>query len=75
MRPPPPSSGFNRTDENFEQFRRRMLADTSRFIEWGLKHPDKVEWIPRHRVGASAFPERVKAIFWNLVFANRDMPE
>jgi hypothetical protein len=71
----PPASSFNRTNENFEQFRRRMLAETSQFIEWGLKNPDKVEWIPRHKVGAAAFPDRLKRIFWGIVFANKDMPE
>ena len=61
--------------ETFEQWRQRMLEETSRFIEWGLRNPDKVEWIPRHRVGAGAFPERVKALFWSLVFQNDQMPD
>ena len=66
---------FNNRDETFEQWRQRMLDDTARFIEWGLKHPDKVEWIPRHRVGAGVFSDRVKNIFWALVMANDDMPD
>jgi len=71
MRP----NGFNRDDETFEQARQRMIAEMARFIEWGLRNPEKVEWIPRHRVGSGAFPDRVKRMFWGLAFANRDMPE
>jgi len=71
MRP----NGFNRPDETFEQARQRMIAEMARFIEWGLKHPEKVEWIPRHRVGSGMFSERVKQMFWSLAFTNKDMPE
>ena len=69
------ASRFNHADEPFEQWRQRMLADTGRFIEWGLANPDKVEWIPRHQVGRGAFSERVKHLFWMLVANNEEMPE
>jgi hypothetical protein len=61
--------------ETFEQWRQRMLDDTSRFIEWGLRNPDEVEWIPRHPVGTAAFPDRVKRLCWTLILSNKDMPE
>jgi hypothetical protein len=40
--------------ETFEEWRQRMLAETCRFIEWGLQHPEQVDWIPRHAVGGRA---------------------
>jgi hypothetical protein len=64
----------NRT-ETFEQWRQRVLDETSRFIEWGLRHPEHVNWIPKHPVGAGHFSERVKAIFWGLVLSRKDWPE
>ena len=62
-------------NEPFDQYRQRMLDDTSRFIEWGLANPDKVEWIPRHRVGSAAFPDRLKDVFWSLLLHNKDLPD
>lgn len=56
----------NKPDESFHRWRERMLAETSRFIEWGLQNPDKVTWIPKHRVGSGSFTERLKNIFWTL---------
>jgi len=53
--------------ESFHQMRQRMLDETSRFIEWGLKNPEKVQWIPKHPVGRGAFSERVKAAFWTIL--------
>ncbi|HVS72141.1 MAG TPA: hypothetical protein VHQ47_12875 [Phycisphaerae bacterium] len=60
---------------NHEQWRQQMLDDTSRFIEWGLRNPERVEWIPIHQVGRGQFSERVKNIFWGLVFNNAQFPE
>ena len=62
-------------NENFEQMRQRLLDETSRFIEWGLRHPEQVEWIPKHPVGRDQFSERVKAIFWGLVLSRNDWPD
>jgi hypothetical protein len=58
--------------ETFEQMRSRILADTARYIEWGLANPDKVRRIPRHRVGeaGAGFTERFRVLFWTM--ANRD---
>lgn len=65
----------NNRDETFEEWRRRTLAETSRFIEWGLQHPEQVSWIPRHPVGGGHFSERVTTIFWGLVFSRKDWPQ
>jgi hypothetical protein len=70
MRPNP-----SRLNEPFDHYRQRMLDDTSRFIEWGLAHPDQVEWIPRHRVGQGHFPDRLKDAFWALLFHNKNLPD
>ncbi len=61
--------------QSHQQWRQSMLDDTSRFIEWGLQNPEKVEWIPQHPVGRGAFPERVKNIFWSLVLTNTRYPD
>ncbi len=71
MRPIP----SNNRNESFDQWRQRMLDDTSRFIEWGLQHPDQVEWIPRHRVGSATFPNRLKDAFWSIILHNKNLPD
>ena len=55
--------------ETWEQYRRRILAETSRFIEWGLKHPDEVIWIPAKPAGDGGFPRRVGEWFWTAVLS------
>ena len=64
-----------RPDETYEQWRQRLLDETSQFIEWGLKHPEQVRWIPMHPVGRSSFPERLKSIFWSVVLRDNAGPE
>jgi hypothetical protein len=61
--------------ETFEQWRQRMLDETGRFIEWGLAHPDQVDWIPRHPVRLGGFSERMKTVFWGIVWSRKDWPE
>ena len=55
------------SDETFEQWRARMIAETNAFIEWGLQHPEQVRWIPKHPAGHGSFSEQLKTLFWNLV--------
>jgi hypothetical protein len=62
-------------DETFERMRERMLEETSRFIEWGLKNPEKVQRIPRHPVGYGGFSNRMKVVFWSLAVNNKELPE
>jgi hypothetical protein len=66
---------FNRQFETYDQWRQRLLAETARFIEWGLEHPDEVEWIPRHPVGKGGFSERAKRLFWAIVLSSDRMPD
>jgi len=56
-----------RSDESYEEWRLRMLEESARFIEWGLEHPDEVQWIPTHPVGKGHFSERAKTIFWRWI--------
>ena len=63
-------------DETYEQWRARMLAETGRFVEWGLAHPEQVPTIPAHPVGRGRFSERLKAIFWTTVLRfSEDAPD
>ena len=45
-----------------------MIAETERFIEWGLRHPELVNWIPAKPVGAGGFPASVSRWFYHTVF-------
>ena len=53
--------------ETWQEYRRRILADTGRFIEWGLAHPERVTWIPAKPAGEGGFPRRVAEWFWQTV--------
>jgi len=55
--------------EPWAQYRQRMLAETGRFIEWGLAHPEWVIEIPAKRVEEGGFPRQVAAWFWNVVLS------
>ena len=53
-----------------DEGRRRMIAETSAFIEWGLRHPEQVRWIPRQKVGSGRpFTRRMSLVFWYPLFA------
>jgi len=60
---------MSRLAETWRQHRKRMLDETSRFIEWGLKHPDLVIEIPAKPVGESGFPKGVGEWFWGIVLS------
>jgi hypothetical protein len=57
--------------ESWEQYRQRMLEETSRFIEWGLRHPELVTWIPAKPADQGGFPRRVADWFWAAVLSPR----
>lgn len=61
----------NRSRESWDEYRKRMLAETSRFIEWGLRHPELVVWIPVKPVDEGGFPRRVADWFWGAVLSTR----
>jgi hypothetical protein len=53
--------------EDWEAYRQRMLSETSRFIEWGLRNPDKVPWIPAKPTDERGFPSGVADWYWGTV--------
>ncbi len=53
--------------ESYEEMRERMLAETGRFIQWGLAHPNRVPHIPAYPVGKGEFSPDVKRWFWEVV--------
>ena len=57
--------------ESWEEYRQHILDETSRFIEWGLAHPDLVVEIPTKRVGDGGFPSKVAEWFWCVVLSDR----
>ena len=57
---------MRRTVESWETYRKRMLDETSRFIEWGLKHPELVIEIPAKRADEGSFPKQVAEWFWTI---------
>jgi hypothetical protein len=52
----------------WQQCRREMIAETERFIEWGLRHPESVDWIPARPVRTGGFPRVVSVWFFREVF-------
>lgn len=55
--------------DTWQAYRQRMLDETSRFIEWGLRHPDQVIDIPAKPVGAGGFPQAVAEWFWSTALS------
>ena len=60
------------SEESWKQYRRNMLAETSRFIEWGLRHPEQVVWIPSKPVEKGSFPRAVADWFWSMALSDGD---
>ena len=65
---------MGRRFETWEEYRQRILDETARFIEWGLRNPDKVVEIPMKPVGAGSFPAQVGEWFWTTVLTVRTDP-
>lgn len=49
----------------FDEDRQRMIDETSAFITWGLRHPDRVRWIPTRPTDQGGFSERMSFVFWS----------
>lgn len=58
-----------RQDESWGQYQRRMLAETEQFIEFGLRHPELVNWIPAKPIGRGGFPRAVADWFYSTVLS------
>ncbi len=52
-----------------------MLDETARFIEWGLKHPEQIHWIPMAPVGKVRFSNRLKQAFYTLLLRDERGPD
>lgn len=59
------------SEESWQEYRRRMLRETERFIEYGLRHPDEVIEIPAKLVGRGGFPAAMSQWFWGVVLTSR----
>lgn len=57
--------------ETWHQYRRRIIRETERFVEWGLAHPDEVIPVPAKRAGTEEFPRDVARWFWGVVLTSR----
>ncbi len=61
----------------YDQSRQRMVEETARFIEWGLRHPDLVVRIPAKPVEANqqgpAWPAAIGRYFWSTVLFAGDI--
>ena len=60
-----------KTQEAWQEYRRRMLEETGRFIEWGLAHPDLVVWIPAKPIDCGGYPRQIAEWFWATVLSSR----
>ncbi|MCG3178945.1 MAG: hypothetical protein BIFFINMI_01275 [Phycisphaerae bacterium] len=60
-------------DNIHDASRQRMIEETSRFIEWGLRHPELVVRIPAKPEGEGGWPEGVGRFFWTTVLRPRDI--
>ena len=55
--------------DTWQAYRQRMLAETSRFIEWGLRHPEEVIDIPVKPAETGGFPGAVSEWFWSTALS------
>ena len=53
-----------RAYSNLDPDYQRMIDETSAFITRGLRHPDRVRWIPTRPIGQGGFSERLSFVFW-----------
>ena len=59
--------------DDYEEHRRRMAAETSAFITWGLAHPHQVPRIPRRPVGEGGFSPAMGRSFWFAVLGTYEI--
>jgi hypothetical protein len=57
--------------ESWDEYRKGILRETSRFIEWGLRHPELTFEIPIKPSGDGGFPAQVARWFWGVVLTDR----
>ena len=59
--------------DDYQEHRRRMAAETSAFITWGLAHPDQVPRIPRRPVWQGGFSRAMGRSFWFAVLGTYEI--
>jgi len=59
-------------EEVWQAYRREMIRETERFIDYGLSHPDEIIEIPSKPVGEDAFPREVAYWFYSIVLRDPD---
>ena len=57
-------------EESWQAYQREMIAETERFIDWGLRHPDQVTPIPFKPVGEGGFPKEVADWFYSIALSD-----
>lgn len=57
----------NRRLDSWQVMRARMLRETERFLEDGLRRPEQHLMIPAIRVGGGRFPRGYAHLFWSQV--------
>jgi len=57
-------------EESWKEYQRNMIAETERFIDWGLKHPDQIIPIPFKPVGQGGFPQEAADWFYSIILAD-----
>lgn len=57
--------------KSWDEYRRDMIRETERFIEYGLKHPELVIEIPAKPVGDGGYPRQVADWFWHVVLTSK----
>jgi hypothetical protein len=60
------------TQDMWQTYRREMIAETERFIEMGLRHPELVDWIPTKTAKTGGFPQAVANWFYHAVFVAKE---
>ncbi len=59
-----------RRRETWEQVRDRMVAETSAFIDEGLRHPELAVHIPVIEAGRGNFPPSLARAFWDPILSD-----
>lgn len=59
-------------EETWDMIRRRMLRETSQFIEDALEHPELAVRIPMIRAGSGRFPPSMSNAFWDPVLQDAE---
>jgi hypothetical protein len=54
-------------EEPWELIRRRMIRETTEFIETALQHPELAVRIPMIRAGSGKFPPSMSEAFWEPI--------